>query len=199
MALVYQKRKYGTVSHTYKCTTYLRNKDYCPRPNTLLHRQIKAIVEEDIRTLMKNINRDDFIETIIEKKNKEITNDNIKNKIIKLENKKDKLYRLIKKVYDDTLNEIIDEETSSKMIKEYQEEQSKIISEIEVLKNQLKDEESIIQNYKLLKEKVNEFLEFKELNSTIIHSLISRIEIGYRDEPRIIKIYYRYINDSLIK
>ena len=39
------------------------------------------------------------------------------------------------------------------MIKEYQEEQSKIISEIEILKNQLKDEESIIQNYKLLKEK----------------------------------------------
>ena len=37
---------------------------------------------------MKNINRDDFIETIIEKKNKEITNDNIKNKIIKLEIKK---------------------------------------------------------------------------------------------------------------
>lgn len=67
------------------------------------------------------------------------------------------------------------------------------------MNNQLKDEESIIQNYKLLKEKVNEFLEFKELNSTIIHSLISRIEIGYIDEPRIIKIYYMYINDSLIK
>ena len=32
MALVYQKRKYGTVSHTYKCTTYMRNKDYCLYP-----------------------------------------------------------------------------------------------------------------------------------------------------------------------
>ena len=52
MALVYQKRKYGTVSHTYKCTTYMRNKDYCPRPNTLLHRQIKSIVERELRDLM---------------------------------------------------------------------------------------------------------------------------------------------------
>lgn len=62
------------------------------------------------------------------------------------------------------------------MIKDYQEEQKKIISEIETLKNIKKEEESTIENYKLLKEKVNEILEFKELNSLIVHSLISRME-----------------------
>ena len=45
--------------------------------------------------------------------------------------------------------------------------------------------------------KVNEFLEFKELNSLIVHSLISRIEVGYRDNPRTIKIYYKFIDDSI--
>ena len=140
MALVYQKRKYGTVSHTYKCTTYMRNKDYCPRPNTLLHRQSSNV--------------------------------DIESKISKLEARKDKLYQLTKKVYDDALNEIIDSETSSKMIKEYQEEQKKITSEIETLKNLKQEEESTIENYKLLKEKVNEFLEFKELNSLIVHKVI---------------------------
>ena len=59
------------------------------------------------------------------------------------------------------------------------------------------EEESTIENYKLLKEKVNEFLEFKELNSLIVHSLISRIEVGYRDNPRTIKIYYKFIDDSI--
>ena len=59
----------------------------------------------------------------------------IESKINKLEARKDKLYQLTKKVYDDALNEIIDSETSSKMIKEYQEEQKKILSEIETLKN----------------------------------------------------------------
>ena len=95
------------------------------------------------------------------------------------------------------LNEIIDSETSSKMIKEYQEEQKKITSEIETLKNLKQEEESTIENNKLLKEKVNEFLEFKELNSLIVHSLISRIEVGYRDNPRTIKIYYKFIDDSI--
>ena len=118
-------------------------------------------------------------------------------KINKLETRKDKLYKLTKKVYDDALNEIIDSETSSKMIKEYQEEQKKISSEIETLKNLKQEEESTIENYKLLKEKVNEFLEFKELNSLIVHSLISRIEVGYRDNPRTIKIYYKFIDDSI--
>ena len=83
------------------------------------------------------------------------------------------------------------------MIKEYQEEQKKIVNEIETLKNLQKEEESAIENYKLLKEKVNEFLEFKEIDSLMIHSLISRIEIGYRDNPRTIKIYYKFINDSI--
>ena len=197
MALVYQKRKYGTVSHTYKCTTYMRNKDYCPRPNTLLHRQIKSIVEQELRLLAKNINRDEFVAKWIEKRRKDNSNIDIASKISKLEARKDKLYQLTKKVYDDALNEIIDSETSSKMIKEYQEEQKKISSEIETLKNLKQEEESTIENYKLLKEKVNEFLEFKELNSLIVHSLISRIEVGYRDNPRTIKIYYKFIDDSI--
>ena len=141
MALVHQKRPYGNVSHTYKCTTYMRNKEQCPRPNTLLHRQIKEI---DIET-----------------------------KISKLEIRKDKLYQLTKKIYNDALNEIIDSDTSSKMIKEYQEEQKKIVSEIETLKNLQKEEESTIENYKLLKEKVNEFLEFKEIDSLMIHKVIN--------------------------
>ena len=141
MALVYQKRKYGTVSHTYKCTTYMRNKDYCPRPNTLLHRQIKEIIELEIRNLVKNINRDEFVTKWIEKRKKDNSNIDIKSKINKLEARKDKLYQLTKKVYDDALNEIIDSDTSSKMIKEYQEKQKRIVSEIETLKNLKKEEE----------------------------------------------------------
>ena len=53
--------------------------------------------------------------------------------------RKDKLYQLTKKVYDETLNEFIDSETLSKMIKEYQGEQKKIVSEIETLKGFKKD------------------------------------------------------------
>lgn len=83
------------------------------------------------------------------------------------------------------------------MIKEYQEEQKKIVNEIEMLKNLQKEEESTIENNKLLKEKVNEFLEFKEIDSLIVHSLISRIEVGYRDNPRTIKIFYKFIDDSI--
>ena len=76
---------------------------------------------------------------------KESSSVDIESKINKLEARKDKLYQLTKKVYDDALNEIIDSETSSKMIKEYQEEQKKIASEIETLKNLKQEEESTIQ------------------------------------------------------
>ena len=197
MALVHQKRPYGNVSHTYKCTTYMRNKEQCPRPNTLLHRQIKEIVEQDIRELMSKINKEEFFNELLKRRKQNKKEIDIESKISKLEIRKDKLYQLTKKVYNDALNEIIDSDTSSKMIKEYQEEQKKIVSEIETLKNLQKEEESTIENYKLLKEKVNEFLEFKEIDSLMIHSLISRIEVGYRNNPRTIKIYYKFIDDSI--
>ena len=77
---------------------------------------------------------------------KESSSVDIESKINKLEARKDKLYQLTKKVYDDALNEIIDSDTSSKMIKEYQEEQKKIASEIETLKNLKQEEESTIEN-----------------------------------------------------
>ena len=69
-------------------------------------------------------------------------------------------------------------------------------SEIETLTNLKQEEESTIENYKLLKEKVNEFLEFKEINFLIVHSLISRIKVGYRDNSRTIKIYYKFLDDT---
>jgi site-specific recombinases, DNA invertase pin homologs len=175
----------------------MRNKDYCPRPNTLLHRQIKEIVEQDIKELMSKINQEEFFNELLRRSKHNKKEIDIEAKISKLEIRKDKLYQLTKKVYNDALNEIIDIDTSSKMIKEYQEEQKKIASEIETLKNLKKEEESTIENYKLLKEKVNEFLEFKEIDSLIVHSLISRIEVGYRDNPRTIKIYYKFIDDSI--
>lgn len=145
---------------------------------------------------MTNINRDAFVTKLIERKKKESSSVDIESEISKLETRKDKIYQLTKKVYDDALYEVIDSETSSKMIKEYQKEQKKILTEIETLKNLKQEEESTIENYKLLK-KVNEFLEFKELNSLIVHSLISRIEVGYRDNPRTIKIYYKFIDDFI--
>lgn len=138
----------------------MRNKDYCPRPNTIFHRQIKSIVENELRSLMRNINKDEFLTKLIERNKKVNSSVNIESKINKLEVRNDKLYQLTKKVYDDTLNEMIDSETSSKKIKEYQEEQKKSVGEIETLQHQQKEEESTKENYKLKKEKVNEFLEF---------------------------------------
>ena len=47
----------------------MRNKDYCPRPNTLLHREIKSNVEQELRDLTKNINREELLTKLLERKN----------------------------------------------------------------------------------------------------------------------------------
>ncbi len=57
MALVHQRRNNDNISHCYSCCTRVRDKDACIKPNTLLYRNLKAIVTEDIRYLMSNINK----------------------------------------------------------------------------------------------------------------------------------------------
>ena len=46
----------------------MKNKDYFPKPNTLLHRQIKSIVEQELRDVTKNINREEFLTKLLERK-----------------------------------------------------------------------------------------------------------------------------------
>ena len=198
MALVHQRRNNNNISHCYKCCTRVRDKEACIKPNTLLYRDLKAIVIEDIRYLMSNINKEDFYNRLIEKLEEKKSNRNDIATLKKLESKKENIYKTIKKIYDDNLSGLIDDEMANKMIGEYKIEQDSITKKIKEIESTQEQYKSTIKNYELLKEQINEFLEFKDLDSKMVHSLISRIEIGYREEPREIKIYYKFVNDILV-
>ena len=197
--LYYNKRRNGKLVWRYRCVGNFVKYGLDDEANTIGYQEIYDIVKSKLKELMTSLklNSDEFINNIIEKVD---TDEHIKalvsekNKIVTRLNTIDSI---ITRLYEDLVAEKLSGSNYQKMLDKYQEEQKKIVSEIETLKNLQKEEDSTIENYKLLKEKVNEFLEFKELNSLIVHSLISRIEVGYRDNPRTIKIYYKFINDSI--
>ena len=92
---------------------------------------------------------------------------------------KSKLYQLTKKVYDDALNEIIDGETSSKMIKEYQEEQKKLNSQLIEIESKLTQENKTEANIETFKQIARKYIDFYELTSEIINNLISHITVSH--------------------
>lgn len=93
---------------------------------------------------------------------------------------------------------ILDNDTSSKMLKEYQLEQTEIKEKIKRIDAEFESNENEEINYHKLKEEINKFTSFDELSPAIINSLIERIEIGYRNgNTRNIKIHYKFIDDFI--
>lgn len=134
---------------------------------------------------------------VIEQNNIKKSNLNKKEKN-KLEQRLNCIYSLTKRIFENNQAGILDNDTSSKMLKEYQLEQTEIKEKIKRIDDEFESNENEEINYHKLKEEINKFTSFDELSPTIINSLIERIEIGYRNgNTRNIKIHYKFIDDFI--
>ena len=196
MVLTHQTRNSNYVSQTYKCHKHNRDIDLCPEPNTILYSELKQVVLMDLKVLAKKINRETFIEDFLKRKKLSNKNSNTDKEITKLKNRKEALYQLIKKVYEDNQKGILDSEMTTRMINDYQKELKEIDNKLIKFNDEKEFNENIEGNLIKLREVVNQVMDFENPTVELIQSLISRIEIGYRRSPRKIKIYYRFIEDS---
>lgn len=110
MLLSHQKRSNEFVSIAYKCPKHNKDSKACPESNTILYRQLKELVLNDIRKLLKTVNREDFLQRYLEVTNNKNSKDKNLKEINKLKTKKESLYQLIKKVYQDNQLGILDSE-----------------------------------------------------------------------------------------
>ena len=196
MVLTHQTRNSNYVSQTYKCHKHNRDIDLCPEPNTILYSELKKVVLEDLRNLAKKITADDFIEEYLKRKKLKNKNTNNDKEILKLKNRKETIYQLIKKVYEDNQKGLLDSEMTTRMINDYQKELKDIDTKLAKYNEQKVANENLEGNLIKLREVALQTLSFEEPTIGLIQSLISKIEVGYRRSPRHIKIYYRFIEDS---
>ena len=196
MVLTHQTRNSNYVSQTYKCHKHNRDIDLCPEPNTILYSELKRVVLDDLKILTKKINKDTFIEEFLKRKKLSNKNSNTEKEITKLKNRKETLYQLIKKVYEDNQKGLLDSEMTTRIINDYQKELKEIDTKLNKYNEEKVSNQNLEGNLIKLKEVVNKTLDLEEPTVALIQSLISRIEVGYRRNPREIKICYRFIEDS---
>ena len=85
---------------------------------------------------------------------------------------------------------------TTRMINDYQKELKDIDTKLAKYNEQKVANENLEGNLIKLREVALQTLSFEEPTIGLIQSLISRIEVGYRRNPRHIKICYRFIEDS---
>ena len=124
---------------------------------------------------------------------------------MKLEQEKNKiqkrltsLKKIIRKLYEDFAEDLLDSESYHEMLSEYMQEQKKLFTRLSMIDVELNSQEDCEKSVEKLKGVLEEYLTIEELTETMVNQLIERIEIGHSQKVNGIRqqeitIVYRFV------
>jgi len=187
---------------SYACSTYRRfGKGYCTT-HYISYEKLYSIVLEDISKHLKQakINEESILKHILES-NQIKQQKNLKRHqkdVLKFEKRVEEINILIKKIYEDRVNEKISEERFTIFLSDYEQEQKNIKEDINYLRLELCD-------YKDKKDETDKFLSIirkytytNELDASILNEMIEKIliydaEKVNGEKQQRVDIYYKFV------
>ena len=119
----------------------------------------------------------------------------------KLEKRLAELKNLIHKVYEDKLLGVVPEEICMETMNTYIEEQNQITERINVIQESLEQSKEAISDVDTFIELLKKYADIEVLTREMCFELIEYIVVGARpenkNEPRIIEIYYKFLDEKL--
>ena len=108
------------------------------------------------------------------------------------------LKEIIRKLYEDFADDLLDSESYHEMLSEYAQEQKKLSTKLSIIDVELKSQEDYEKSVEKLKSVLEEYLAIEELTETMVNQLIERIEIGHSQNVNGVKqqeitIVYRFV------
>lgn len=195
------KLNFVTKTEKYKDKKYERryavcnkaNKGKCIRQYNNYDKLEEEVLEYIRKICFLNINSEVYRKVMLENKSENINIiKDYQSHIKVLEDKILDIYKKIDKIYEDRLNEIIDEKDYLRYSNRFCNERKQIEDNIQSLKEKINilehSEQEEISN-KELKEKTKNFLKAKYINKSILFDIVNRIEI---DENKQIYIYFNF-------
>lgn len=183
----------------YRCTRHYNKPQFCTTGTTIEFDQIVEIVDEKIKSKVAEYLEDNSIPEALVKKTKDTAkNDRLKTERQKAETRIATLKHLMRKLYEDYSLEILTAANYQEFLKEYQSEQARLECAIVEIDKKFADDKDEISSHNLFKEKLTEFVGYKELDNNIVNQLIERIEISPKKEVdgkivQEVDITYRFI------
>ncbi len=200
MTLAIENREKRKTRIIYKCNSYAHFRNVDKHCNIFHYHELKNIVTDKLRSFFSLLKDDSQLLDLIQEKydsNKIEINYDIE--LEKIEKRLAILSKLTKKIYEDYANEIIDDDSYQSLLKDYQAEQKELKSRYSLYINERDNKKNYVSEINMLKEIINDYLDFDELTSEMVYKLIDRIEIyseGEYGKPKqkTIKIVYRFID-----
>jgi type I site-specific restriction endonuclease len=143
---------------------------------------IEKIILNDIRRVVAQVvgREKEFVETLT-KANKKETEQNLrkaKAELTKAENRITALDRIIRKLYEDNLNEKLSDERFASMLADYETEQAELKEKVVELKSTIDEVREQNANTDKFIRLVKQHTEIPELTGELVREFIERVEVG---------------------
>lgn len=199
----YRLNKKDTIDFVhFSCSGYKKYGVKACTSHRINARDLYDVVLEDIQYhgQMALSSREDFVMKIAEKIDKDKV-DERKDKTEKLNSSKIKLKDLDKafeKLYEDRLSESISERNFNLMNEKLSRQQEKLIEEIDLLEEEIKEIADKEENCEQFVENISKFAKIKELNRYILNQVIDKIYVYDKEEvdgeiKQKVEIHYKFI------
>lgn len=170
----------------YICGSYARHGKKACTAHTIKEKFLKETILYDIKTLVKQIDKEQYIKKM-ERKSKS-SKSNSQKKLQRIDNQIDVLKKRKRNYIDLLADGVITNEEYREIIEANNEELTELIKQ----KNDhltLMEGDNVIETIDKLKKELLHFLNFDELTEDILHRLINRIEVKEDGSPI---IHYRF-------
>ena len=181
-----------------RCTNHFQNPEECTHHHQIYYEELYTEILKSVQGIAKQIESGELLKGIQKQKKSQ------KN-LVKLEQEKNKiqkrlisLKKIIRKLYEDFAEDLLDSESYHEMLSEYTQEQKRLSAKLSVIDVELNSQEDYEKRVEKLKSILDEYLTIEELTETMVNQLIEKIEIGHSQKvngvrQQEITIVYRFV------
>ena len=186
----------------FSCATYRKKKKGLCSCHRILVSDIETIVKEDLQKVCEYVflHEKEFTDEYLSGSKKETVKFQAKTKaeLKRLSERQEEIGKIIRKLYEDKVNDRITDERFDFLAKSYEDECNELKTKIQELKNTLaasvQDEENLLKFLKVVKS----YTEIEELTPEILNSFIEKIYIGETEKydgrkMQEVEIIYKFV------
>ena len=186
----------------FSCATYRKKKKGLCSCHRILVSDLETIVKEDLQKVCEYVflHEKEFTDEYLSGSKKETVKFQAKTKaeLKRLSERQEEIGKIIRKLYEDKVNDRITDERFDFLAKSYEDECNELKTKIQELKNTLaasvQDEENLLKFLKVVKS----YTEIEELTPEILNSFIEKIYIGETEKydgrkMQEVEIIYKFV------
>ena len=181
-----------------RCTNHFKNPEECKHHHQIYYEDLYVEILKSAQGIAKQIESGELLKRIQTQKKSQKNLVKLQQEKSKIQKRLGSLKKIIRKLYEDFAEDLLDSESYHEMLSEYTQEQKKLSARLSIIDVELNSQEDYEKSVEKLKSVLEEYLTIEELTETMVNQLIERIEIGHSQKVNGVKqqeitIVYRFV------